>query len=131
MAKPCLTDLSRRERQVMDVLYREGEATAERILELVPDPPSYSAIRSILRILEEKGFAGHGKRGRRYLYRPSLSPERAKRSALEHVMKTFFDNSPENVVAALIDVAGGDLSDDDLSRMARLIEKSRNEACES
>ena len=111
----------------MDVLFREGEATGERIMEAIPDPPSYSAIRSTLRILEEKGVVRHTRSGRKYVYKPSVSTERAKRSALKHVMRTFFDDSPERVVAALMDVNREDLSDEDLKRMAKLIEETRAE----
>ena len=94
-------------------------------MELIPDPPSYSAIRSILRILEEKGYVAHLRRGRRYVFHPAVSREQAKRSALIHLLKTFFNDSPESVVAALMDVKKNELTDEVLERLTTLIDESR------
>ncbi len=121
------SDLSRRERQIMDVLFRLGEATAAEVLDALADPPSYSAVRAHLRILEEKGHVGHRKQGPRYVYAPSVAPEKARRSALRHVLRTFFDDSPTAAVAALLD--GADLDDADLDRLTRLIERTRRQSC--
>src|SRR5262245_36184808 len=94
-AEELLTDLSRRERQIMDLLFQRGRATAAEVRAGLPDPPSYSAVRAMLRVLEEKGHVRHAQEGQRYVYLPRLARERAKRSALRHVVKTFFDGSAE------------------------------------
>jgi predicted transcriptional regulator len=122
-----LLNLSRRERQIMDILYREGQATPRRVLEELPDPPGYSAVRAILKILERKGFARHDREGKAYVYRPTFSRNRAGRPALENVLRTFFDGSTEKAVAALLDMRGAELSDEQLDRLARLIEEAREE----
>lgn len=109
----------------MDALYRLGRATAAEVREALPDAPSDSAVRTHLRILEEKGHVGHTQEGPRYVYAPTLAPEKASRSALRHLVRTFFDGSPERAVAALLDAS--DLSDADLDRMAVLIEQARRE----
>ena len=111
----------------MDVVYRLGEAAAADVRDAIPDPPSYSAVRAHLRILEEKGHLTHRQDGPRYVYRPTVAPEKAQRSALQHVLRTFFDDSPERAVAALLDVAGDRLTDDDLDRLSRLIEHAKHE----
>src|SRR5438128_478613 len=95
--------LSRRERQIMDVIYRRGRATAAEVLEELPDPPSYSAVRALLRLLEEKGHVKHEQDGPRYVFTPTVTRERARRSALKHVVRTFFDGSATDAVAALLD----------------------------
>jgi predicted transcriptional regulator len=123
--KPGPPPLSKRERQIMDVLYRDGRATAAEVQERVPEAPSYSAIRALLRILENKGHVRHEQDGPRYVYVPTVARERAKRTALRHLLHTFFDNSAEQVVSALLDSSSSDLSDDDLTRLARLIEERR------
>ena len=117
--------LSRRERQIMDVLYQKGRATAAEVMELLPDPPSYSSVRALLRILEEKGHARHEMDGTKYVFVPSVHRDKAKRSAIRHLVQTFFDGSPEQAVAALLDLSSGKLSDEEVERMTRLIEKSR------
>lgn len=117
--------LSRRERQIMDVLFRRGTATAAEVRELMPEPPSYSAVRAHLRILEEKGHVTHEQEGPRYLYEPTMTKERATRSALHHLLDTFFNGSAEQAMAALIDESSGRLSDDELDRLAGLIEQAR------
>jgi predicted transcriptional regulator len=125
--KPALENLSRRERQIMEVVYRSGRATATEVLAGIPDPPSYSAIRALLRILENKGYLRHEADGPRYVYLPTLPMSRASRSALRNVLDTFFDGSTEKAMAALLDLSRDDLSDDELSRLTRLIEDARKE----
>ncbi|MEL6611875.1 MAG: BlaI/MecI/CopY family transcriptional regulator [Bacteroidota bacterium] len=119
--------LSRRERQIMDIVYRTGEATAAEVRAALSDAPSYSAVRALLRILEEKGHLAHTQDGPRYVYRPTVAPEKAQRSALRHLLDTFFDNSAERAVAALLDLKSDQLSDDDLDRLTRLIDEAKNE----
>lgn len=122
---PGSEELSRRERQIMDVIYRRGRATVQQVLEELEDPPSYSAVRALMRILEEKGHLRHTSDGPRYVYLPTRSPQKARRSALSHLLETFFDNSVENAVAAMLDVKRGDLSDEDLARLMSVIEEAR------
>ena len=118
MRKKCSAhDLGRRERQIMDVIYRLGEASVRDVLAELPDPPSYSAVRTMIRLLEEKGFLKHRRDGRRYAYRPTQSHEKASRSALRHVLTTFFEGSASAAAAAILDVSG-ELADEDLKRMA-------------
>ncbi len=120
------TQLSRRERQIMDVVYRLGRATAAEVLDGLPEPPSYSAVRTMLRLLEEKGHLRHEQDGPRYVYVPTVARDRARRSALDHLVRTFFDGSTEDVVAALL--ARTDRpSDEELERLALLIEQARAE----
>ena len=120
-------DLSRRERQIMDFLFRVGRATAAEVMEGLPDAPSYSAVRALLRILEEKGHVRHEQDGPRYVYVPRHALHNARRSALRHVVQTFFEGSAEQAMAALIDENGRKLSDDELRRMGELIERARKE----
>ena len=117
--------LSRRERQIMDVIYGRGEATAAEIQEALPEAPSYSAVRALLRILEEKGHAKHETQGTRYVYLPSVSRERARNSALTRIVTTFFDGSAAQAAAALLD--SGSLSNDELERLSALIDRARKE----
>ena len=117
--------LSRRERQIMDVIYARGQATAAEVTAALPDPPSYSAVRALLRILEQKGHLRHQEDGPRYVFLPTVSRDRARRSALRNLVRTFFDGSPAQAAAALIDQA--DLTDDDRTRLAKLIDKARKE----
>lgn len=119
--------LSRRERQIMDAVYRRGRAGVGEILEDLADAPSYSAVRALVRILEEKGHLRHESEGNRYVYLPTLSRAKASRSALRGLVDTFFGGSPEQAMAALIDVSREDLSQDDLERLATLIESARQE----
>ncbi|HKD20058.1 MAG TPA: BlaI/MecI/CopY family transcriptional regulator [Thermoanaerobaculia bacterium] len=128
MAQPKpLTNLSRRERQIMEVLYRGRQATAGEVLERLPDPPGYSAVRAMLRILENKGHVRHAVDGNRYVYEPRLPRERAGRPALAGVLETFFDGSAEKAVAALLDLSRSELSDADFDRLSALIEQARLE----
>lgn len=119
--------LSRREREILNVLYRKGRATAAEVQEEMADPPSYSAVRAMLRILEDKGHAMHEQDGPRYVYLPAVSRERAKRSALRHLLSTFFENSPEQAISALLGDASSKLSPEDLDRISALVEKARKE----
>jgi len=126
-AKPPQTHLSRRERQILDVLYSRGPSSAAEVQAGLPDSPSYSAVRALLRILEEKGHAKHEEQGARYIYAPTFSRDKARRSALIHLVKTFFNGSPEQAMTALLDVSARNLSCEELDRMAELIEKARQE----
>jgi predicted transcriptional regulator len=119
--------LSRRERQIMDILYRAGKASAADVLNAMPDPPSYSAVRAMLRVLEEKGHVKHQEEGLKYVYAPVVARDKAKRSAVKHVMETFFNGSAEQIVAALLDVSSTKLTRDELDRMAEMIEKAKKE----
>ncbi len=119
--------LSRRERQIMDILYGRGKSTASEIREAMTDAPSYSAVRAMLRILEEKGHVSHEAQGARYVYLPTLARDKAKRFAVKHLVDTFFNESPEQVVAALLDVSATRLTDAELDRMAEMIEQARKE----
>lgn len=119
--------LSRRERQIMDILYTRGSATAADVQQNIPDAPSYSAIRALLRILEEKGHVKHSYDGPRYVYTPIISRPVAQKSALRQLVKTFFDGSTSNAVAALLDMSGKDLSDSELERLAEIVENAKRE----
>jgi predicted transcriptional regulator len=119
--------LSRRERQIMDVVYRLGRATAAEVQEALPDAPGYSAIRALLRILEEKGHLRHEQDGPRYVFLPTVARDKARRSALRQLVKTFFDGSTAQAVAALLGEPGAKLSDDDLDQLSRLIDQARKE----
>jgi predicted transcriptional regulator len=118
-------NLSRRERQIMDVLYRKGSATAADVLEAMPNPPSYSAVRALLRILEQKGHIRHEEHEGKYVFLPTVHREKAKRSAIRHLVQTFFDGSPQEAVAALLDDSSSKLSDSELDRLQTLIDKAR------
>src|SRR5262249_48153880 len=117
--------LSRRERQIIDILYQRGRATAAEVHEAMPDPPSYSAVRATLRILEEKGHVRHEEDGARYVFLPIVPREKAKRGALSHMLETFFDGSVEQAVAALLDSNAQKLSPEELDRLGRLIERAK------
>jgi BlaI family penicillinase repressor len=118
-------DLSRRERQILDILYERGQASAADVQAGLPEPPSYSAVRALLRILEEKGHVRHQQDGPRYVYVPTVARDNAKRSALRHVLKTFFDGSAEQAISALLDENSTTLSGEELDRLARLIDGAR------
>lgn len=119
--------LSRRERQIMDVIYRLGSATAQDVQAHLPDPPSYSAVRALLRVLEDKGHVKHREDGPRYVYVPTVSREAARTSALKQMIGTFFNGSAAAAAAALLDLPDRDLSDDELDRLEALIERARKE----
>lgn len=120
-------DLTRRERQIMDVIYRFECASAAEVMENLPDPPSYSAVRALLRVLEEKGHVDHDQDGPRYIYHATVPRERARQSALRRLVRTFFDDSPEQAVAALISMSASDLSDDELDHLADLVLEARDD----
>ena len=125
--KKAPSSFSRRERQIMEVIYGEGRAAATEVLEKLPDPPSYSAVRALLRILEQKGHVRHVEEGNRYVYFPTVPADRARRSAMRHLLQTFFQGSPEKAVAALIDMSRAELSETDLDRLSHLIDEAREE----
>ena len=120
-ATPTHLDVSRRERQILDVLFARGRATAAEVQAALPEAPSYSAVRALLRILETKGHVRHEQDGPRYVYVPVVTRDRAKRSALRHLVRTFFDGSTEQAVAALLDGSSSAISDAELDRLAGLI----------
>jgi BlaI family transcriptional regulator, penicillinase repressor len=126
-ATPLHSVLTRRERQIMDVLYRRGHASAAEVMADLPGTPSSSTVRTQLRVLEEKGHVRHEEEGPRYVYMPALPRHAARRSALRHLVNTFFDGSTAKVVAALLGGEGTRLTDEELQRVAELIEKARKE----
>jgi predicted transcriptional regulator len=127
MSKKPPLSLSRRERQILDLLYQHGRATAADVHQGLPAAPSYSAVRALLRILEEKGHVRHEADGPRYVYRPAVPRDRARRSALTHLVETFFNGSAEQAVAALLDSSAGRLQPEELDKLAERIEKARRE----
>jgi predicted transcriptional regulator len=122
-----LAKLSRRERQILDILYERGKASAAEVRAAMPDAPGYSAVRALLRVLEEKGHVRHEAQGAKYVYLPTVAPNKARRLAAKHVMDTFFAGSPEKIVAALLDVSAARLTDEELGRMAAMIERARKD----
>ncbi len=126
-AKETHLHLSRRERQIMDIVYRRGRVTAAEVRDALPDPPSYSAVRAMLRVLEDKGHLRHEQDGPRYVFAPTLPRDEARASALRHVVSTFFGGSAGSAVAALLDLQGDDLEGEELERLAELIEQARRE----
>ena len=121
------TVLSRRERQIMDIIYQRRQATVADVMEHLPDPPSYSAVRALLRVLEEKGHVRHKHDGPRYVFYPTVSRDRARQSALKQVVGTFFEDSTGQAVATLLDMSAKEMSDVELDRLAELIEQARKE----
>ena len=124
---PIASRLSRRERQIMDVLYQLGEATAAEVQERLPEAPSYSAVRAMLRILEDKGHIAHSEDGPRYVYRPVVARDTAQKSAVSHLLRTFFDGSVEAAMTALLDATDRKLSRAEVDRLSSLIEQRRRE----
>ena len=122
-----LAGLSRRERQIMDFLFQRGKASVGEVMDGIPDPPGYSAVRATLRTLEQKGRVSHEEDGRAYVYRPTLRRDAARKSALTHILKTFFDNSAEQAVAALLEMKGPRISEAELERVSRLVENAKKE----
>lgn len=125
MPKP--DELSRREREMMNIIFARGRATATEVLDAMDDPPSYSAVRATLRVLEQKGHLKHQHDGTRYVYLPTVNRERVRLSALDNLLATFFDGSAANVVATLIERQKGKMSDDELARLSTLIDTARKE----
>lgn len=127
MTKGAAASLTRRERQIMDILHRRGRATAHEVLEDLSDPPSYSAVRALLRLLEERGHIKHVEDGTRYVFSPAVGRGDARRSALAHLVQTFFAGSVEHAVAALVESPRSKLSRDELDRLAALIDRAKKE----
>jgi predicted transcriptional regulator len=125
MKKDETISLSRRERQIMDILFQRGSAVASEIHEALPDPPSYSAVRAALSVLERKGHIRHELEGLRYVWKPRVARENARRTALRHLVKTFFDGSVEQAVAALLDEASVKLGPAELERLQEMIGKTK------
>jgi predicted transcriptional regulator len=120
--------LSRRERQIMDIIFARGEATAATVHEALPNAPSYSAVRALLRILEEKGHLTHREDGPRYVFMPTVPRSQASKSALKRVVQTFFDGSLSSAVAALVDAEGGKLSTEELKRIEAIIKAAKSKS---
>jgi predicted transcriptional regulator len=125
MSKALHSVLTRRERQIMDILFRRGRATAAEVMAELPGEPSYSTVRTQLRVLEEKGHVRHEDDGVRFVYAPAVARNAARKSALRHLVETFFDGSPEKAVAALLGGEGSKLSHEQLERIAAIIDKAR------
>jgi predicted transcriptional regulator len=119
--------LTRREREIMDILHRCGRATAHEVLADLADPPSYSSVRTLLRLLEERGHVRHVQEGQRYVYTPAVAPGEARTSALAHVIRTFFAGSVEQAIAALVESSSKELTDDELDRLSKLIDRAKQE----
>ena len=126
MADPLTTNLSRRERQIMDVIYRNGRVTAAEVLAELPEPPGYSAVRAMLRLLEEKGHIRHEQDGPRYVYLPTVNREKARRTAMRHLVRTFFDGSTDDAVAALLQSDNG-IGENELNRLSKLIDDAKKD----
>src|SRR5438132_13089643 len=127
MTKASHLNLTRREREIMDILYRRGRATAGEVMADLSGDPNYSTVRTQLRVLEEKGHIRHEEEGLKYVYVPAVPRRAARKSALRHLVDTFFDGSAEQVVAAVLGGEAARLSDDDLKRIADLVAKARKE----
>jgi BlaI family transcriptional regulator, penicillinase repressor len=127
MVKTLHAVLSRRERQIIDILYRRGRATAAEVMADLPGDSTYSTVRTQLRVLEEKGHVRHEQDGPRYVYIPAVPRGTVRRSALKHVIETFFDGSVEQTVAALLGGEGSRLTDEQLERIEQLIRKARKD----
>src|SRR3982751_5031951 len=127
MASEESVGLSRRERQIMDFLFERGKASVAEVQDGIPNPPGYSAVRATLRTLEQKGKVEHEEDGRAYVYKPTVRREAARKSALTHVLKTFFDNSAEQAVAALLELRGPKLTGAELERVSKIVDQARKE----
>ncbi len=121
------SNLSRRERQIMDAVYRLGEASVSEVRAEIPEAPGYSAVRAMLRVLEEKGHLTHRQEGPRYVYSAIVPREEARESALRHVVRTFFDGSTERAMAALLDLGAADMTREELERLSAMVERAREE----
>lgn len=119
-------DLSRRERQIMDILFARGRATGPEIQDGLTDKPNYSSVRTILRVLERKGYVRHAAEGLRYVYEPTVARKAASRSALQRIIRTFFDGSAKEAVAALLDPSAFPLSEEELNELARMVDRAQN-----
>jgi predicted transcriptional regulator len=119
--------LGRREREILDIVFRLEEASVGQVVEQMAEPPAYDSVRTMLRLLERKGFVKHRQDGTKYVYRPTQSRTTARKSALAHLMKTFFENSVADTMAAALDLKSDDLSEEELARLQTLIDKARRE----
>ncbi|WP_394821830.1 BlaI/MecI/CopY family transcriptional regulator [Pendulispora albinea] len=124
---PVAKSLTRREREIMDIIYRRGRATAQEVLEELPKPPSYSAVRALLRLLEERGHVTHAQEGQRYVYSAAVPRRDARKSALAHVVKTFFGGSVHQTMSALVESSRTKLSRDELDRLSEIIDRAKKE----
>jgi predicted transcriptional regulator len=127
MTAKAHVNLSRRERQIMDIIHRLGKVTATEVMAALPNPPSYSAVRALLRLMEDKGYLRHETDGAKYVYLPTLAPAKALQSALKQMVQTFFAGSTEQAIAALLDLSKAKLKQDELDRLSVLIEQARKE----
>ncbi len=127
MKKMSYLNLSRRESQIMDIVYRLGEASVADVLKELPDPPGYNSIRVILTILEKKDYLKHHKEGQRYIYQPVLVHDIAKRSVLKHMLTTFFDDSATQILSTLLDISATELTDTEIEELSRMIEQAKKE----
>jgi predicted transcriptional regulator len=127
MARDPHTELSRRERQIMDIVYRLGQATAQEVMDNLEDPPGYSAVRALLRVLETKGLLRHRQDGPRYVFLPTVPRGRARRSALKGLLRNFYGNSHVDMIAALLEDSGSELSKTELEKLSSMIRKARKE----
>jgi len=127
MSDEAQTSLSRRERQIMDAIYRLGRASVTEVMENIPDPPSYSAVRAMMGILETKGHLTHEQEGAKYVYLPTVARERARKTALRSLVSTFFDGSSREAITALLEMPDGKLSKGELDALSELIEKAKKE----
>ncbi len=127
MTRTKIQDFSRRERQIMDIVYRLGEATAAEVMRQMPEAPGYSTVRTLLGVLERKGHLNHERRGHHYVYSPTTSVEAASSSMLEHVMETFFDGSASRLVSAVLDISDAQLSTDEYDEILAIVEKAKTE----
>ena len=123
--RPVTEDLSRRERQVMEILHRRGESTVTEIMQALPDPPTYSAVRSVLRILSGKELIGHREDGPRYVYFPKLPTDKTREDVLAHVVQTYFSGSTEQAVTALLRLSDGKIGNEELDRLRTKIRRAR------
>ena len=119
--------LGRREREILEIVFRLEEASVGQVIEQMAEPPAYDSVRTMLRLLERKGFVKHRQDGTKYVYRPTQSRTAARKSALSHLMKTFFENSVADTMAAALDLKSDDLSEEELARLQTLIDKARRE----
>ncbi|QDT89936.1 BlaI/MecI/CopY family transcriptional regulator [Gimesia algae] len=126
MAKPVYLNLGARERQIMDAVHELGEASVAEVHEKLTDAPSYTTVRTMMRVLQEKGHLKFRREGVKYIYRPTEAPAKARKSAMQHLLKTFFSSSTGDAVAALLDMSGDKMSPEEYERLANLIEEARH-----
>jgi BlaI family penicillinase repressor len=125
MTQRLQNDLSKRERQIMAIIYKRKKASVKEVLEDIPNPPSYSAVRSTLNILKEKGYLKHNRQGKKYIYSPTISQKKAMSSAVKHLLTTYFDNSLEKAVTTMLEIHNNDLTEEDFKRITRIIDRTK------